>query len=88
MSRSLAVAWGKDNIQVNCILPGFFRSEMSAQGRKANPGVEEMVTGRIPAGRSADPIDMAGTAVFLASAASNYVSGVAIPVDGGYAVQG
>lgn len=88
LSRSLAVAWAKDNIQVNCILPGFIDSGLSAEGRRAIPGFEEAVTARTPAGRWGDPIDLAGTAVFLASPASNFVSGVAIPVDGGYAVQG
>jgi 2-dehydro-3-deoxy-D-gluconate 5-dehydrogenase len=88
LSRSLAVAWGKDNIQVNCILPGFIDSGLSAEGRRAVPGFEEAVTARTPAGRWGDPIDLAGTAVFLASPASNFVTGIAIPVDGGYAVQG
>jgi 2-dehydro-3-deoxy-D-gluconate 5-dehydrogenase len=88
LSRSLAVAWGKDNIQVNCILPGFIDSGLSAEGRRAVPGFEEAVKARTPAGRWGDPIDIAGTAVFLASHASDFVSGVAIPVDGGYAVQG
>jgi 2-dehydro-3-deoxy-D-gluconate 5-dehydrogenase len=88
LSRSLAVAWGKDNIQVNCILPGFIDSGLSAEGRRAVPGFEEAVKGRTPAGRWGDPIDLAGTAVFLASHASDFVTGIAIPVDGGYAVQG
>jgi len=88
LSRSLAVAWAKDNIQVNCILPGFIDSGLSAEGRRAVPGFEEAVTARTPAGRWGDPVDLAGTAVFLASPASNFVTGVAIPVDGRYAVQG
>lgn len=88
LSRSLAVAWGKDNIQVNCILPGFIDSGLSAEGRRAIPGFEEAVTARTPAGRWGDPIDLAGTAIFLASRASDFVNGIAIPVDGGYAVQG
>jgi 2-deoxy-D-gluconate 3-dehydrogenase len=88
LSRSLAVAWAKDNIQVNCILPGFIDSGLSAEGRREIPGFEEAVTARTPAGRWGDPIDLAGTAVFLASHASDFVTGAAIPVDGGYAVQG
>jgi 2-dehydro-3-deoxy-D-gluconate 5-dehydrogenase len=88
LSRSLAVAWAKDNIQVNCILPGFIDSGLSAEGRKTVPGFEEAVQARTPAGRWGDPVDLAGTAIFLASAASDFVTGVAIPVDGGYAVQG
>jgi len=88
LSRSLAVAWARDNIQVNCILPGFIDSGLSAEGRREIPGFEEAVKARTPAGRWGDPIDLAGTAVFLASPASNFVTGAAIPVDGGYAAQG
>ena len=88
LTRSLAVAWARDNIQVNCILPGFIDSGLSAVGRREVPGFEEAVKARTPAGKWGDPVDLAGTAVFLASPASNFVTGVAIPVDGGYAVQG
>jgi 2-deoxy-D-gluconate 3-dehydrogenase len=88
LSRSLAVAWARDNIQVNCILPGFIDSGLSATGKREVPGMEEGVKARTPAGRWGDPIDLAGTAVFLASPASNFVTGAAIPVDGGYAAQG
>ena len=88
LSRSLAVAWARDNIQVNCILPGFIDSGLSAAGKRDVPGMEEGVKARTPAGRWGDPADLAGTAVFLASPASNFVTGAAIPVDGGYAAQG
>jgi 2-deoxy-D-gluconate 3-dehydrogenase len=88
LSRSLAVAWARDNIQVNCILPGFIDSGLSATGKRDVPGMEEGVKARTPAGRWGDPVDLAGTAVFLASPASNFVTGAAIPVDGGYAAQG
>ena len=88
LTRSLAVAWARDNIQVNCILPGFIDSGLSAEGRREIPGFQEAVEARTPVGRWGDPIDLAGTAIFLASPASNFVTGLAIPVDGGYAVQG
>lgn len=88
LTRSFAVAWAKDNIQVNCYLPGWINTDMSAEGKRDIPGLEEGVTARTPAGRWGEPFDLAGTAVFLASAASNFVTGVAIPVDGGYAVMG
>lgn len=88
LTRSLAVAWASDNIQVNCILPGWINTDLSAGGKRDIPGLEEGVIARTPAGRWGDPIDLAGTAVFLASPASNFVTGVAIPVDGGYAVKG
>lgn len=88
LTRSLAVAWAGDHIQVNCILPGWINTDLSAGGKRDIPGLEEGVIARTPAGRWGDPIDLAGTAVFLASPASNFVTGVAIPVDGGYAVKG
>jgi 2-deoxy-D-gluconate 3-dehydrogenase len=87
LSRSLAVAWARDNIQVNCILPGFINTALTA-GRGDIPGFEEAVKARTPAGRWGEPIDLAGTAVFLASPASDFVTGLAVSVDGGYAVQG
>jgi 2-deoxy-D-gluconate 3-dehydrogenase len=88
LTRNLAVAWASYNIQVNCILPGWINTDLSAGGKRDIPGLEEGIIARTPAGRWGDPIDLAGTAVFLASPASDFVTGVAIPVDGGYAVRG
>jgi 2-deoxy-D-gluconate 3-dehydrogenase len=88
LTRSLAVAWASDHIQVNCILPGWINTDLSAGGKRDIPGLEAGVIARTPAGRWGDPVDLAGTAVFLASPASDFVTGVAIPVDGGYAVRG
>jgi len=88
LSRSLAVAWAKDNIQVNCILPGWINTGLSKTAKKNVPGLEERVVARTPAGRWGEPEDLIGTAVFLASRASDFVTGTAIPVDGGYAAQG
>ena len=88
LTRNLAVAWAEDNIQVNCILPGFINTDLSAGGKRDIPGLEERVIARTPANRWGDPIDMAGTAVFLACPASDFVTGLALPVDGGYSVQG
>jgi 2-dehydro-3-deoxy-D-gluconate 5-dehydrogenase len=84
LTKSLALAWAKDNIQVNSILPGWFDTELTQKAREQIPGLHERVLTRIPQGRWAKPADMAGTAVWLASAASDYVTGIAIPVDGGY----
>jgi len=84
LTKSLALAWAKDNIQVNAILPGWFDTELTQKAREQVPGLHERVLARIPQGRWAEPADMAGTAVWLASRASDYVTGVAIPVDGGY----
>jgi 2-deoxy-D-gluconate 3-dehydrogenase len=84
LSRSLAVAWAADNIQVNAILPGWFETELTDGARAHVPGLYERVLARIPAGRWAKPQDIIGTAVWLASAASDYVTGAAIAVDGGF----
>jgi 2-deoxy-D-gluconate 3-dehydrogenase len=84
LTKSLALAWAADNIQVNAILPGWFETDMTDRARIEVPGLSERVTARIPAGRWATPQDMAGIAIWLASRASDYVTGAAIPVDGGY----
>ena len=86
LTKSLATAWAKDNIQVNSILPGWIETDLTEPLRTEEGFREryELISARIPHGRWGTPDDMAGTAVFLASAASDYVTGVAIPVDGGY----
>lgn len=86
LTKSLAIAWARHNIQVNCILPGWIVTELTNRAREEIPGLYERVLARIPAGRWGEPDDLGGTALFLASDASNYVTGVSIPVDGGYAV--
>jgi 2-deoxy-D-gluconate 3-dehydrogenase len=86
MARSLAVAWANDNIQVNCILPGWIDTELTRQARAQVPGLHERVLARTPVQRWGAPDDFAGIAVFLASRASDFVTGAAIPVDGGYSV--
>jgi 2-deoxy-D-gluconate 3-dehydrogenase len=88
LSRALACAWAKDNIQVNAVLPGWIDTALTVQGRRDIPGLEERVVARAPAGRWGTPEDFAGIAVWLASPASDFVTGAAIPVDGGYSVQG
>ena len=84
LTKSLALAWAKDNIQVNSILPGWFDTELTEKAREQIPGLHERVLSRIPQGRWAKPADMAGTAIWLSSSASDYVTGIAISVDGGY----
>ena len=84
LTKSQAIAWAKDNIQVNAILPGWFDTELTQKARKEIDGLHERVLARIPTGRWASPEDMAGTAIWLSSRASDYVTGVAIAVDGGY----
>jgi 2-deoxy-D-gluconate 3-dehydrogenase len=85
-TKSCAVAWAKDNVQVNAILPGWIVTEMTNQFKEAFPDRYEMIVERTPAGRWGQPADLGGTAVFLASSASDFLSGVSIPVDGGYSV--
>jgi 2-deoxy-D-gluconate 3-dehydrogenase len=87
LTKSLAISWAADGIQVNAILPGYTDSDMSRAARALHPSLESAVLARTPAGRWGRPADFAGVAVFLASAASDYITGVSIPVDGGYAVQ-
>jgi len=86
LTKSLAVAWARDNIQVNSILPGWINTDLSAVGKREVPGLTEMAVSRTPAGRWGEPEDLAGTAIFLASRASDYLTGVVIPVDGGFSV--
>jgi 2-deoxy-D-gluconate 3-dehydrogenase len=86
MSRSMAVAWAKDNIQVNAILPGWIDTDLTKKARDQVPGLHERVLARTPAQRWGDPKDFAGIAVFLASPASDFLTGTAIPVDGGYSI--
>jgi 2-deoxy-D-gluconate 3-dehydrogenase len=88
LTKSLAIAWARDNIQVNCILPGWIDSDLTRRARQDIPGLQEKVEGRTPAGRWGRPEDLAGLGVFLASPASDFVTGAAIPVDGGYSIQG
>jgi 2-deoxy-D-gluconate 3-dehydrogenase len=86
MMRSLAVAWATDNIQVNAILPGWINTDLTIQARKELNGLDEKVKSHTPVGRWGEPHDLAGAAVFLASPASDFVTGVALPVDGGYSI--
>jgi 2-dehydro-3-deoxy-D-gluconate 5-dehydrogenase len=88
LTRALASAWAKDNIQVNAVLPGWIDTALTQRARKELSGLNERVLSRTPAGRWGEPADLAGIAVFLCASASDFVTGTAIPVDGGYSVQG
>ena len=87
MTKALACAWAKDNIQVNAILPGWIDTPLTQSARREVPGLNERVLARTPAGRWGKPEDLVGIAVFLASPASDFITGAAIPVDGGYSSQ-
>jgi 2-deoxy-D-gluconate 3-dehydrogenase len=86
LTQSLAVAWAEENIQVNAILPGWIDTELTQQARIDIPELNDTVIARTPTGRWGQPSELAGTAIFLASAASEFVTGVALPVDGGYSI--
>ncbi|MDM0020759.1 SDR family NAD(P)-dependent oxidoreductase [Variovorax saccharolyticus] len=88
LSRAMATSWAADGIQVNAVLPGWIQTELTDGARAQVPGLSERVVARTAAGRWGRPEDLAGIAVFLASAASDFVTGTAIPVDGGYSIAG
>jgi len=88
LTRSMATSWAADGIQVNAVLPGWIQTELTDGARAQVPGLNERVVARTAAGRWGQPEDMAGIAVFLAGAASDFVTGTAIPVDGGYSIAG
>ena len=84
LTKSLAVAWAKDNIQVNAVLPGWFVTDLTRGIPAADPNRYDNINRRIPTGRWGEPSELGGAAVFLASAASDYVTGATLTVDGGY----
>ncbi len=83
LTRSLAISWAPDNIQANCIAPGFILTDLNRNFLGVEPRLS-WITSRTPAGKMGDPADVAGTAIYLASDASNYVTGQVIAVDGGF----
>jgi 2-deoxy-D-gluconate 3-dehydrogenase len=84
LTRSLAMAWAADNVQVNSILPGWIDTDLTRAARESVAGLNENVLRRTPAGRWGEPGDLAGAAVFLCSRASDFVTGIILPVDGGF----
>lgn len=86
LARSLAIAWARDNIQVNAILPGWITTDMVATAKAQNADFDKAIVARTPARRWGEPSDLAGTAIFLSSSASDFVTGTAIPIDGGYSI--
>ncbi|RZL94701.1 MAG: glucose 1-dehydrogenase [Variovorax sp.] len=86
LTKSLAAAWAADDVQVNAVLPGWIQTALTDGARAEVPGLNERVIARTAAGRWGQPEDLAGIAVFLASAASDFITGTAIPVDGGYSI--
>jgi len=83
VTRALANEWAKYNININAIAPGYMATDNTAALR-ADATRSASILDRIPAGRWGTPDDLKGVVVFLASAASNYMNGAVIPVDGGW----
>ena len=83
LTKALANEWAQHGVQVNAIAPGYFTTDNTRRLREDTQRFAE-ISARIPAGRWGTPDDLAGAAVFLASAASNYVNGHILVVDGGW----
>ena len=83
LTRLLACEWAAKGINVNAIAPGYIETN-NTEALRADPDRNSSILARIPAARWGDPSDLAGAAVFLASAASNYMHGAVVPVDGGW----
>ena len=83
LTRNMATEWARHNIQVNGIGPGYFATEQTKPIRVDGNPFNDFIVGRTPAGRWGDPEDLQGAAVFLSSAASDFVNGQIIYVDGG-----
>ena len=88
LTRSLAIAWAPDNIQVNAILPGWIDTDLTKRAKEAREELHDRILARTPAGRWGRPDDLAGAAVFLASPGSAFVTGAALSVDGGISIAG
>ena len=87
LTKATATAWAEHGIQVNAVLPGWIDTALTRRGRREVPGLHERVLARTPAGRWGVPDDLSGVAVFLAAPASDFVTGAALPVDGGFSAQ-
>jgi 2-dehydro-3-deoxy-D-gluconate 5-dehydrogenase len=84
LTMALANEWAAHGVNVNAIAPGYVRTELNARIWRDDPARTAAIDARIPAGRWAEPADLGGAVVFLSSAASDYVHGVVLPVDGGW----
>ena len=88
LTKALATAWAQDGIQVNCFLPGWIDTDLTRRAREEVPDLHDRVLARTPAGRWGEIDEFQGIAVFLASRASDFVTGAVITVDGGFSVSG
>lgn len=83
LTKSLALAWAGDGVRVNAVAPGYVETSLNAAGRR-DPAHYARIRDRIPQGRWAQPDDIAGGALFLASRAARYITGTVLPIDGGF----
>lgn len=86
MTRSLAAAWGHNNIQVNAVLPGWINTDLTESARREVAGLVDRVSTRTACARWGETEDFEAIAVLLAGSGSQYITGAAIPVDGGYSI--
>jgi 2-dehydro-3-deoxy-D-gluconate 5-dehydrogenase len=84
LTKALANEWAPHGVNVNAIAPGYVKTPLNSHIWRDDPARSEAILARLPAGRWGEPADLAGAVVFLASAASDYVHGVVLPVDGGW----
>jgi 2-deoxy-D-gluconate 3-dehydrogenase len=84
LTMALANEWAPHGVNVNAIAPGYFKTQLNARIWRDDPDRTAQITTRIPAGRWGDPSDLGGAVVFLSSAASDYVHGAILAVDGGW----
>ncbi len=85
LTKSLALAWAKDHIRVNALAPGWIETSLTSPLRE-DPARSSAILSRVPVGRWGQPEDVAGPALFLASPAASFITGVILPVDGGYLI--
>ncbi|MDB5827745.1 MAG: Oxidoreductase [Variovorax sp.] len=83
LTKSLALAWAADGVRVNAVAPGYVETAINAEGRQ-DLSHYERIRSRIPQGRWAQPDDIAGSVVFLASKSAHYITGTVLAVDGGF----
>ena len=83
MTKTLAIEWGKHNVRVNAICPGVFATDMTDSYLK-DKQFKDMIQNKVPLGRHAKPDELVGTVVYLASKASDYMTGHALVIDGGW----
>ena len=84
LTKALATEWAPHGVNVNAIAPGYVKTPLNSHIWRDDPERSKAVLARLPAGRWGEPADLAGAIVFLASAASDYVHGIVLPVDGGW----